>query len=248
LPVPGGSEHEAEREKGRSRGAGGHAGFVIRGDAARIEAVEAELAAARARETATAEVLQVINSSPGDLGPVFDAMLDKALRLCGGSFGELRTYDGERFRLVATHGVPTAYVEHYARAASGIYGPGTGPAQILAGMNRRTAFLFEIHGEDGDIQLTATSRASMQRQELQVKAARGEAKELAELPIPGKYRWVPEGIATDSRYNVAHLYARLGESIRDGEPVSPGFGAAVTRHRLLDAIVRGSVSGVKQVL
>jgi predicted dehydrogenase len=59
---------------------------------------------------------------------------------------------------------------------------------------------------------------------------------------------VPGGIAPDSRYNVAQLYARLAESIRSGNPVNPGFDAAVIRHRLLDAIVSASETGMKQVL
>src|ERR1043166_5553284 len=99
----------------------------------RLAEALAERDEAEAQKAAIAEILEVINSASGNPAPVFNAMLQKAMTLCGASFGELRTYDGERFLLVATHGMPAPYTEYYCRHDTGHYGPGTGPARLLAG-------------------------------------------------------------------------------------------------------------------
>ena len=71
------------------------------------------------QQTATAEILQAINESRDDLTRVFDAMLEKAMRLCQAAFGELHTFDGERYVPGVTKGVPAPYSNYRAQHTRG---------------------------------------------------------------------------------------------------------------------------------
>ena len=84
-----------------------------------------DLSEALEQQTATSEVLKVISSSPGELKPVFEAMLASAVRICGAKFGTLFLCEGDDFRVVAQHNTPAALAELRQREPILRVGPGT---------------------------------------------------------------------------------------------------------------------------
>ena len=74
-----------------------------------------ELRESLEQQTATAAVLKVISSSPGDLRPVFETMLENAIRICGAKFGNLLLRKDDNFVMTAQHNAPLAYAEERRR-------------------------------------------------------------------------------------------------------------------------------------
>ena len=68
------------------------------------------------QQTATSEVLRVISASLGELGPVFQAMLERAVRICGAKFGNIYRWDGEALHVLASHNTPPAFAEAVRRS------------------------------------------------------------------------------------------------------------------------------------
>jgi two-component system, NtrC family, sensor kinase len=90
-----------------------------------------ELTGALQQQTATSEVLQVISSSPGELEPVFQAMLESATRLCEARFGTINFYDGDQFHIVADFNVPPAFTATHLHQGTFRPHPGSAHAQVV---------------------------------------------------------------------------------------------------------------------
>jgi two-component system, NtrC family, sensor kinase len=122
----------ARSRKAKTLKAARNSSSSVAGQETEVARLRRERDEALEREIATSEVLKVISSSPGDLEPVFQAMLANAARICEAKFGSLYLYDGDRFRVCALHNAPAAFAEFRRREPVFHPPPGTGLAQIVA--------------------------------------------------------------------------------------------------------------------
>jgi len=99
------------------------------------------------QQTATSEVLRAISSSPGELGPVFDAMLEKAVHICDAKFGLLFRWEGEAFRTVGMHGVPEAFADERRRNPVLRPNPRTGLGRLVE--TKRTIQVADVRADPG---------------------------------------------------------------------------------------------------
>jgi class 3 adenylate cyclase len=95
-----------------------------------IERQSRELNEAREQQAATTEVLRIISSSPGELEPVFQAMLANAVQICDAKFGIMQRYDGDAWEMAAAHGAAPAYAEYAQQRGLKRPGPETVSARI----------------------------------------------------------------------------------------------------------------------
>ena len=105
-----------------------------------------DLSEALEQQTATSKVLSVISSSPGELEPVFQSMLENATRLCAAKFGTMYIREADAFRAVAMHGAPPAYVKARLHA---LVRPGPHSALSRAARTKRAVLVNDASADEG---------------------------------------------------------------------------------------------------
>jgi GAF domain-containing protein len=109
-----------------------------------VQARTEELSESLEQQTATSEVLRVISSSPGELEPVFQAMLENAVRICEAKFGTLFLREGDAFRAAALHNAPPAFAEFWQR---GPQRPGTRTMLARVVETKQTIHIVDVATE-----------------------------------------------------------------------------------------------------
>ena len=108
-----------------------------------------DLTEALGQQTATSEVLQVISSSPGELEPVFKAMLENATRICDAKFGVLQLLEGDGFRAVGLHNAPPAFADYVRR---GLLRPGPNVPLSRMARTKQVVHIADITMEEAYIE------------------------------------------------------------------------------------------------
>ncbi|MGH9577968.1 MAG: Gfo/Idh/MocA family protein, partial [Terriglobales bacterium] len=109
-----------------------------------------------------------------------------------------------------------------------------------------TGYRFEIYGKDGTLAMIGGGEAG-QEANRKIVGGKKDDKELKELHVPERLKWVPEAVRKEGRaYDVGQMWVNFAKAIRTGKGVEPDFDHAVRRHRTLDAIVRASETGQRQ--
>ena len=139
--------------------------------AEKIALLERRLYESLEQQAATSEVLKVISSSPGELQPVFQAMLANATRICGAKIGILFQYCDSAFTALATIGVTPAYAE-YLNSGPIKPGPSTGLGRVA--LTKQTVHILDTQAEG----------AYAEREPLRVATAElGGARSLLNVPM-----------------------------------------------------------------
>lgn len=118
-------------------------------------------------------------------------------------------------------------------------------AHYRGGLSRGTKLLWEINGTEGDLQLIGDYQ--LQISEFTLSGGRGDEVVLAPMAVPASYRRADSSL-TKVAVNVAEAYLRVEQDLRTGSRTAPSFDDAVTRHRMLHAVLEAARSGQKQGL
>jgi adenylate cyclase len=157
-----------------------------------------ELREALERQTATSEVLQIISSSPGDLQPVFAAMLENAVRICDAAFGNIYRWDGGVFSLAASLNTPTAFAEYRKRSPIGV-GPATASGRMARPINTLDNFILQrkvVHVAD----LTKDQRYIEREPDSVASVELGGVRTVLAAPMLKENEWI--GVLVLSRQEV----------------------------------------------
>jgi GAF domain-containing protein len=126
-----------------------------------VQARTGELSEALEQQTATSEVLGVISSSPGELQPVFRAMLESATRICEAKFGSMYLREGDAFRIVAMHNAPPAFAE--ARRLQPLVRPGPGTGLYRVASTKQVVHIVDIRAEQPYLEREPSSVTMVER-------------------------------------------------------------------------------------